>query len=123
MPSKYHVWKAPVRKALPPPRVSIIAHQPDDRPVNLVPGGTAANWVTCPPKPLYTPRTRTGLSFTDKAASFSPGHDSDGGWGASRRKGRFATEPAGYTARTPSTTGKTLKGELARSLAAIQAGR
>lgn len=123
MSSKYHAWKSPVHKADPAPFVSMIDHQPDDRPVLKIPGASASNWVTCPPKPLYTARPNVSMTFTDKAASFSPGHDADHGYGANRRKGPFDKEPTGYTARTPSSTGKTVKGISARAQAQYAGGR
>ncbi len=109
---------APPRKR-GPGRVSIIAHQPDDRPRVIL---SAKSWVTCPDQVRASAPVRTNLTFTEKAVVGSSSWDSDHGAGGRRRKGQFVSEPASYTARTPSTTGKSVKGLSVEATAPLAHG-
>lgn len=123
MPSKYHKWTKAQRKREPEPYVSIIAHQPDDRP--YVPAGmgfTARNFVLTPPKPQYTARPRTGLSYADKMAAASARWDADHGAGITPRT-KVAGQPAGYTARKGNPDAKAVRGISDEARNALVNGR
>lgn len=91
-----------------PDRVSLQAHQPDDRPLD-VNGIRALTFVGSAPKVRATAPSRVGMGHRDKMAAVSAGWDDDGGAGKTRCP-KGTPEPLGYTARVDNPDAKPVAG-------------